>query len=492
LRAYSFEPGDAVKSSAARGGRPDDLHHIRSRSATPGRERGVIAEMLSLRTTFAGRDDLVAYLATEFPYAAAHGRHVSAIRGGRSAALERLALISPERYARTRRYLDGGVTHLGPYLRHGLLTEAEVRDRILEIVREPSRAEELLAELARRDYWRRIYGRIGDGVWEDLEPYKTGLRAVDYEWDLPYDVAAGKTGHPCIDGFVRELVHTGYLHHRARTWFAAWLVHWRRVRWQAGAQFFLTHLLDGDPASNNLSWQWVASTFSNKPYFFNRENLQRYGGPKCSSLSQDDYACPFDASQEALARRLFGAGFAKRGESRAFPTEPDPPLADVVPAERAIVWLHDDALALDARLAAAAPAAPLIYVFDEKRLRAQRWSLKRIVFAFESALEAGATIVRGPAPAALADFAAAHGAEAVVTRRSHDPWIVQTLVTTRLPATMVDPEPFVRLERKVDLRRFGPYWRSAQLSLAAARRPEPRVANGARPSVTSRAFPANP
>ncbi|MDZ4878442.1 MAG: hypothetical protein CLLPBCKN_007877 [Chroococcidiopsis cubana SAG 39.79] len=38
----------------------------------------------------------------------------------------------------------------------------------------------------------------------------------------------------------------------------------------------LEHLLDGDPASNNMSWQWVASTFSHKPYFFNRENLERY------------------------------------------------------------------------------------------------------------------------------------------------------------------------------------------------------------------------
>jgi deoxyribodipyrimidine photolyase len=38
----------------------------------------------------------------------------------------------------------------------------------------------------------------------------------------------------------------------------------------------MTHLLDGDPASNNLSWQWVASTFSGKPYLFNRENLERY------------------------------------------------------------------------------------------------------------------------------------------------------------------------------------------------------------------------
>jgi deoxyribodipyrimidine photo-lyase len=36
------------------------------------------------------------------------------------------------------------------------------------------------------------------------------------------------------------------------------------------------HLLDGDLASNHLSWQWVAATFSRKPYLFNAENVARY------------------------------------------------------------------------------------------------------------------------------------------------------------------------------------------------------------------------
>ncbi len=43
------------------------------------------------------------------------------------------------------------------------------------------------------------------------------------------------------------------------------MMHLRRMRWQAGARWFLRDLLDGDPASNNLSWQWAASSFSHKP-----------------------------------------------------------------------------------------------------------------------------------------------------------------------------------------------------------------------------------
>jgi deoxyribodipyrimidine photo-lyase len=88
-------------------------------------------------------------------------------------------------------------------------------------------------------------------------------------------------------------------------WVAAYVVHWRRVKWQAGARWFLKHLLDGDPASNNLSWQWVASTFSRKPYFFNRENLEKYSGGRYCGVCPARGECDFEGSYETLARRLF-------------------------------------------------------------------------------------------------------------------------------------------------------------------------------------------
>ena len=98
---------------------------------------------------------------------------------------------------------------------------------------------------------------------------------------------------------------TGWLHNHARMWMAAWLVHWRKVHWKAGADWFLEHLLDGDPASNHLSWQWVASTFSHKPYFFNRDNLERYSnGRFCKTCPSADH-CPFEGSYDHLENKLF-------------------------------------------------------------------------------------------------------------------------------------------------------------------------------------------
>jgi deoxyribodipyrimidine photo-lyase len=95
-------------------------------------------------------------------------------------------------------------------------------------------------------------------------------------------------------------------------WMAAYVVHWRRVRWQAGARWFLQHLLDGDPASNNLSWQWIASTFSHKPYFFNRENVQRYTNNMYCENCPLRTRCPFDAPYEVLAERLFDVPYEPR------------------------------------------------------------------------------------------------------------------------------------------------------------------------------------
>ena len=80
-------------------------------------------------------------------------------------------------------------------------------------------------------------------------------------------------------------------------------VHWRRVSWQAGARFFLEHLVDADPASNNLSWQWIASTFSNKPYIFNLENVAKYCGPDINTIPRHNLV--LDQSYERLSELLF-------------------------------------------------------------------------------------------------------------------------------------------------------------------------------------------
>ena len=224
----------------------------------------------------------------------------SPIVGGREAAEVLLARLDIQHYAKTRNDLDGGVLRISPYTRHGVVSLHELRDAALE---QPGNAEKFIQQLAWRDYFHRLYRRDPDSAWENQEPYKTGFTHDDYADGLPDDLTRGETGVAAIDGMVAELLGTGYLHNHARLYLAAYVVHWRRVKWQTGAQWFLAHLLDGDPASNNYSWQWVASTFSNKPYYFNLDNLQRFAGDTLDTSYHRNK--PLAGSYEDLRERLF-------------------------------------------------------------------------------------------------------------------------------------------------------------------------------------------
>lgn len=219
--------------------------------------------------------------------------------GGRAAAEQAMQAIDPAIYGRTRNHVHGKVTRLSMYLRHGCLTLEQVRRYALSVAK-PSQAYKLIFELAWRDFWRRLWYQLGESaLHHPIESAKVPLGTHG----LPQDIQQGQTGLACMDAFVAELKATGYVHNHARMWFAAYCVHTRKVDWHAAADWYWCHLLDGDLASNHLSWQWVASTFSHKAYFFNRENLERYtDGEYCQRCQA---VCPFDASYETLAQRWF-------------------------------------------------------------------------------------------------------------------------------------------------------------------------------------------
>lgn len=249
------------------------------------------------------RDDRIALARRLNPHLSSRDRAVAAIEGGPDAARKRIRTIDPVAYARTRNHLDGAITRLSPYIRHGVVSLAEVRDAVLSAAANQGEAEKMVQQLAWRDYWQRLHADLGNRIWDDLEDYKTGFQPSDYARDLPDDIARAETGVASMDHCLRQLIQTGWLHNHARLYLAAYVCHFRRVRWQAGAQFFLTHLLDGDPASNNLSWQWVASTFSHKPYYFNLDNLRRFCGPDVDVTDRNNRV--FADTYEALHRRLF-------------------------------------------------------------------------------------------------------------------------------------------------------------------------------------------
>ena len=205
----------------------------------------------------------------------------------REEALRRLAEFLPHAgraYAKLRNYDLGAGNHrhvstLSPWIRHRLILEEEVVSATLA-KHSFSAAEKFIQEVFWRTYWKGWLERR-PAIWHD---YRAALDRrmddLDRESDLRDQwraATAGQTGIDCFDAWAGELVETGYLHNHARMWFASIWIFTLKLPWELGADFFLRHLLDGDPASNTLSWRWVAGLQTRgKTYLARPDNIARY------------------------------------------------------------------------------------------------------------------------------------------------------------------------------------------------------------------------
>jgi deoxyribodipyrimidine photo-lyase len=189
------------------------------------------------------------------------------------AALARISAVRPADYARSRNALAGAVTRLSPYITHGFVSLPEVLAGVAARYRLDVQ-HKFVYELGWREYFQHVWRHRGDEILHSL--HAGPLSGAAYSRELPLDIREARTGLPVIDQAVRTLYATGYLHNHARMWLASYVVHLRKIHWRAGADWMVAHLLDGDLASNHLSWQWVAGTASHKPYLFNADNVARY------------------------------------------------------------------------------------------------------------------------------------------------------------------------------------------------------------------------
>ena len=191
----------------------------------------------------------------------------------RFSALRRLVTTAPARYAQTRNQLDGAVTALSPYLTHGIIQEVELA-RAWRCRFDLSLDDKLLQELAWRCFFQDVWLRHGNRILTAMRP--STIPSIRYRPSLPDDILHACTGVPVIDASIRRLYRDGYLHNHQRMWLASYCIHLRKVDWRTAADWMYGYLLDGDLASNHLSWQWVGSTFSSKPYLFNADNVARF------------------------------------------------------------------------------------------------------------------------------------------------------------------------------------------------------------------------
>jgi len=194
------------------------------------------------------------------------------------AARARLADVHPQAYASSRNRIDGAVSRLSPYITHGFISLPEVLASV--ITRHALHVQhKFVFELGWREYFRHVWQHRGGQIFQSL--HEGPCPEHIYDPELPADIREARTGIPAIDRAVCTLYRTGYLHNHARLWVASYVVHLRKIHWRAGADWMVSHLLDGDLASNHLSWQWVAGTGSAQPYLFNAENVARAQRRQC-------------------------------------------------------------------------------------------------------------------------------------------------------------------------------------------------------------------
>lgn len=324
-------------------------------------------------------------------------------------------------YADGRNFDDGPgrrdrVSGLSPYLRHRLLLEGEAVATALA-GHGPDRAGKFIDEVFWRSYWKG-WLELRPGVWA---AYRAAVAAeaarLPVSGGLRHAFAAaveGRTGIACFDAWAAELVETGTLHNHARMWFASIWAFTLRLPWVLGADFFLRHLLDGDAASNTLSWRWVIGTQTRgKPYVARAENIARFTGGR------------FDP-----------AGLLEEAPDPILEPEPPAPRplppASARPPGRVALLLHEDDLHPESLLAGPVAA---IGGFAVPQRRSPLGCAPRVAgfveAALADALERAARHFAAPAaalaPDGVADWAAGTGCAAVVTPVAPVGWTAEAL-----------------------------------------------------------------
>ncbi len=233
----------------------------------------------------------------------------------RAAALERLEMFasSAGRNYEARRNTDTGpgtrsnVSMLSPYIRHRLITEEEVLSAVLA-KHSFSAAEKFIQEVFWRTYFKghlETRPLIWSNYQSNVVQQVTGLENNSGRRKAYEQAVGGKTGIDCFDAWVGELLDTGYLHNHTRMWFASIWIFTLRLPWELGADFMYQHLLDGDPASNTLSWRWVGGLHTKgKTYLARPDNIKSYTAGRFSPDGLAREALPLDEPPLPSAKAL--------------------------------------------------------------------------------------------------------------------------------------------------------------------------------------------
>ena len=214
--------------------------------------------------------------------------------------LARTQSIDPQRYSKTRNFLNGEVSYLSPFITHGVISTKTVMDLTLKS-HKPKDGFKLFSELGWREFFHRVWQSKEDEIFGDLRYDQTKIQSPQ----IPTAIVEAQTGIETVDQSIRNLKEKGYMHNHARMWVSSITGNIGQTHWYEPAKWLHYHLLDGDLASNTLSWQWIVGSFSHKKYYANQENINKYGATKQTHSFIDIPYAQFDQMDvpEVLSER---------------------------------------------------------------------------------------------------------------------------------------------------------------------------------------------
>lgn len=157
-------------------------------------------------------------------------------------------------------------TRLSPSLKYGCIHPRQVLARLGS----SKSHEKLRSELAWREFYADVVWHTPESARRSLQPAMAGMEvdAGPLADERFRAWTEGRTGFPLVDAGMRQLRGEAWVHNRVRMVVASFLVKDLHIDWTRGARWFLDRLVDGDLASNNHGWQWVAGTGTDPaPYF---------------------------------------------------------------------------------------------------------------------------------------------------------------------------------------------------------------------------------
>ena len=293
--------------------------------------------------------------------------------------ITRLGRIDPRSYDKTRNYLDGQVTWLSPFLTHGILSTRRIAEAVLR-EHKAKPCYRLLFELGWREFFHRTWQLAGDDIFSDMRQPQKGVRSDQ----LPQAILTATTGIEVVDDCLSKLKSEGLLHNHARMWIAGMTCNMAGTYWHEPARWLHYHLLDGDLASNTLSWQWIAGTFSHKQYVANQDNVDKY------SATQQPGSW-LDIPYEAFDNFSPPAHMLQRCTPEYEQVVPGEPITDLS-GELALrsVWQLDPAWQAD--------IAQHVIFIDTELLQQWPMSRQRWTFIEHWAQHCGARICHGTVP----------------------------------------------------------------------------------------------